>query len=323
MISIVVPSRIHMSLIDLGEIGYRRNGGVGFCIDGPASNFSYVLSEQIDFSLLSTMGYLASEIEAIECRLLHLQRSFNLHGIRLAKVSMPGRHMGFGTGTAVGLAAIEAMSLLNGLNLSDEEIMRRSGRGGASGIGLNSYFHGGFIFDIGRKFDSARITSSEDVQLPRELPVALSLQKMPSWDVGILYLNDAKPVSLEAERHLFSTTIPISSRDVHEITYHAVFGALAAVAVGDFNSFCSSVNALQQCAWKQAEINLHGTSVSNPMAVLKELGCDAVGMSSVGPALYFFAADFDNVFSRVSHLFSDSMLLSSMPNNHGREIIYA
>lgn len=323
MINIVVPSRIHMSLIDLGEVGYRRNGGIGFGIDEPASRFSYVTSEGVDLSLLATVGYLESEIEIIKSRLLNLQTSFGSIGIRLEKVSLPGRHMGFGTGTATCLAAIEAMSLLNDLKLSDEEIMRNSGRGGTSGIGLHTYFHGGFVFDIGRKFDLDRIISSDDVQRPRELPVAFSFQKMPHWRIGILYLQGYEPVSLEAERRLFSTALPMSMRDVHEIAYHSLFGASASIAVGDFESFCSSVNALQQCSWKRAEIYIHGTSFIKKMDILRDLGCDAVGMSSVGPALYFLAADFDSVFSRISHTFPGSKLFSSLPNNLGRKITYA
>lgn len=323
MLKINVPARVHMSLIDLGTHGYRRNGGLGFCINEPTASFSYVNSANIDLSLLASVGYSTSDISAVEMRLRKMQQVYNVSGIKLIEASIPGRHIGLGSGTATALATVEAMNLLNDLELTSKDLMAYSGRGGASGIGLHGYFKGGFVFDIGRKFDDEIITSSDDTERIVELPFALQTLQMPDWKVGIFRSVDAKAVSAETEKRLFLDILPLSQESVYETTYHSVFGSLAAVAVQDFDSFCLALNALQQCEWKRAEINLHGPHLLRDMKKLLDLGCDAVGMSSVGPTLFFLAKDFNATRKRIEVAYPLATLFTSSPNNQGRAISYA
>jgi beta-ribofuranosylaminobenzene 5'-phosphate synthase len=323
MLRISVPSRVHMGLIDLGEKGYRRNGGVGFCIDNPIANFSYSIEKDVDLSFLGTVGFCSDDVRALEKRLLHMQEYFRIGGVKLIDADIPGRHIGLGVGTVTSLAAVESMSILYKLDLGVVDLIKQSGRGGTSGIGIHGYFRGGFIFDIGRKFDEDKIVSSDDIENPKDQPFALSQISMPEWQIGIFRNNNLNSVSASIERGLFSSVLPLAQDEVYKISYHSVFGALASVAVADFDAFCLAVNELQECAWKQAEIKLHGPSLAQDMKKLKELGCDAVGMSSVGPTLFFLAKNYSATYSRICEAFPNAIIFSSTPNNHGRVINYA
>ena len=317
-----VPSRVHLTLIDLGHAGYRRNGGVGFGITAPRSTFAFASHSAVDVSALATCGYLPAEIATLTARLERLMSQRQLtQGLRLAEVKLPSRHAGFGTGTAVALASMESLFLLNDLSVSPEFLRSHCGRGGASGIGLSNYFKGGFIFDAGRSFNPAPIVGSDATDEVNELPLEMAHLNMADWPMGVLIPSGASAISLEQEKALFSQRLPLADAEVFEITYHALFGALVAVRSGDYDAFCASINALQRCAWKRAEIDLYGQIVRTCAAHLASIGCDAVAMSSIGPALIFWASDFDSVFAAATSHYGPAAVFRTRPDNTGRILV--
>lgn len=319
IVSVSVPSRVHLTLIDLGRVGYRRNGGVGFGITAPRSTFAFAPHPAIDLRALASCGYLRAEIAMLTQRLERLMSQRQLtHGLRLVEVHLPARHAGFGTGTAVALASLESLFLLNGLSVSPEFLRAHCGRGGASGIGLSSYFKGGFIFDAGRRFNPAPILGSDATDDVGELPLELARIDMVDWPMGILIPPGAPAISLEQEQAFFSQQLPLPAADVFETTYHALFGTLAAVQSCDYDAFCASINALQRCAWKRDEIDLYGQTVRACAANLASIGCDAVAMSSIGPALVFWARDFDAAFAAAARHYGPSAIFRTRPDNTGR-----
>lgn len=316
-----VPSRVHLTLIDLGRTGYRRNGGVGFGITAPRSNLTFAPHTTVDLSDLASCGWRAAEIESLNKRLNGVMRQRQLEqGARLIDVQLPERHSGFGTGTAVALASLESLFLLNDLRVTPEFLRAHCGRGGASGIGLSSYFTGGFILDAGRRFSPAPIVGSDATDKVNETPLEIVRLDMAEWPIGVLIPPRVRKVSLEQEHAFFSQRLPLPDIDVFETTYHALFGALVAVSCGDYGAFCTSINALQCCAWKRSEIDLYGTVVRECAMHLASIGCDAVAMSSIGPALIFWARDFDAVFAAAEREYGASALLKAFPDNRGRVV---
>jgi beta-ribofuranosylaminobenzene 5'-phosphate synthase len=319
IVRVSVPSRVHLTLIDLGSTGYRRNGGVGFSIAAPRSTLSFVRNTAIDLRALESCGYLPAEIASLTKRLEHLMSQQQLtQGLHLKEVQLPARHGGFGTGTAVALASLESLFLLNDLSVSPEFLRANCGRGGSSGIGLSSYFKGGFIFDAGRRFDSAPIVGSDATTEVDELPLEMARLHMVDWPMGVLVPPGAAVTSLEQEQAFFSQRLPLPIADVFETTYHAMFGTLAAVQSRDYDAFCTSINALQRCTWKRAEIDLYGETVHACAAYLASVGCDAVAMSSIGPALIFWARDFDAAFAATVREYGPSAVFRTRPDNTGR-----
>ncbi|EJT06504.1 beta-ribofuranosylaminobenzene 5'-phosphate synthase [Rhizobium sp. CCGE 510] len=68
-----------------------------------------------------------------------------------------------------------------------------------------------------------------------------------------------------------------------------VYGTLAAVAENDLETFTESIEAIQRTVWKTAEWSWHGEQLKEVAAELRTAGARGVGMSSMGPSLYFDA----------------------------------
>lgn len=319
IIRVSAPSRIHLTLIDLGPAGYRRNGGVGFGITEPRTTLAFESDTVVDLRVLTSCGYSSVEIMRLTERLMRLMKQRHLtQGVRLVEVQLPTRHFGFGTGTAVALACLESLFLLNGLSESPEYLRVHCGRGGASGIGLSSYFSGGFIFDAGKQFNPASIIGSDATDEVDEPPLEMVRLDMMDWPMGVLIPPGISAISLEQEQGFFSRRLPLPAADVFEITYHALIGALVAVQSRNYDAFCASINALQLCAWKSAEIDLYGQAVRKCASHLASIGCDAVAMSSIGPALIFWARDFDAAFAAAARHYGPSAVFRTSPDNMGR-----
>lgn len=319
IVRVSVPSRVHLTLIDLGPTGYRRNGGIGFAITAPSSTLAFAPHAAIDLRALASCGYLPTEIASLTERLERLMSERQLtKGLQLTEVQLPARHGGFGTGTAVALASLESLFLLNDLSVKPEFLRANCGRGGASGIGLSSYFNGGFIFDAGRRFSPIPIVGSDATDKVGEPPLEMARLDMVDWPMGVLLPPGVSAISLVQEHAFFSRQLPLPAVDVFEITYHAIFGTLAAVQSCDYDAFCTSINALQHCAWKRAEIGLYGETVRACAAHLASVGCDAVAMSSIGPALIFWARDFDAAFAAAERQYGSSAVFRTRPDNRGR-----
>lgn len=321
-IVVSVPSRVHMTLIDLGQHGYRRNGGIGFAVESPARDFMFSRTTDFDIRKLVELGYVRDDISQLRLVLADAKRKYGMHySITLDSAKGSGRHIGTGSGTAVTLACLEALFHLNGIPIEPIELAQLSGRGGASGIGIHTYFYGGFVVDIGRKFDKCMIKGSDETQNHIKLPQLLTRYSMPNWRIGLLF-PPLPPLTHAQEKSVFESlsTNPIPLLDVCETSYHCLFGSTAAVVTADFESFCDSVNALQKTAWKIREINAHGNVIASIMERMRNLGCDCVGLSSMGPGLYFLATEFDKVKRIIAEEFPEAQIVSTIASNHGREI---
>ncbi len=320
-IHIKVFPRLHLSLIELGKNGYRKNGGIGFCIKDPSIILTFQPSSEISLHTLSMCNFSISEIDKLVVKLTDIRNEYELKwGIDLRDISKVLRHFGLGSGTAIILACIEALFITNGVLIPKTDLQRLSGRGGTSGIGINTYFFGGIVLDIGRSFDAIQAKSSDDIDLPEELPLVLKHCEMPDWKCGVFTPMDISPLTLEDERDFFLKTCPLSKNAVIETTYHAVCGVMGGVLANNFDQFCSGVNALQHCDWKASEIAMYGNKVNDKVNELMELGCDAVGMSSLGPSLFFFSKSFEETASRVKSRFPYDIVTETCTQNCGREL---
>lgn len=320
MIEILTPARIHITLIDLGSAGYRRNGGAGFFVNNPSSRFVFKRDTGLDLDALSENGFSFQQIHQLAKRLLQIKEKYRCGGVKIVEARTPPRHSGFGCGTSTTLACIEGFARTNEIELTEQEIVHRSGRGGTSGVGIHGYFTGGFIFDLGRPYDADPIKSSDDIDQASRVPLLMSNLKMPPWEIGIFIPPDVAPVSQEYERRLFSETLPLTPDQVQEIAYHSVFGLVPSILESDFDSFCRAVSAIQGSAWKRSEIKLHCGAVEHYLEDLLSLGCTTVGMSSVGPALYFLTRDMLQTVDRIKSRHPTAKIDVASPDNTGRVI---
>ena len=299
---------------------YRINGGLGFAINEPCCELTF--SRATDFSITDNRVCPLTDIEREKLiTLLKTIRTMNCFA-NAVEVVIDGNmipHAGFGSGTAITLACIEALHTLNGSSPSKDDLIRESRRGGTSGVGIHTYFTGGCVFDLGRSIDDKIHSPSNHVVSPT-LPLLLDQLPMPDWDFGVC-IPLAIPRKTQAEeRAFFERTCPLESDAVYETLYHTLFGLYPAIREGDRSTFCHALRTIQSCAWKQAERQEYGVALSELEHSLYAQGAEAVGMSSLGPSLFFLAENVPDLVAKMHNKRADCEWLLTKPANHGRKL---
>ena len=321
-VQIKAKSRLHLSLLSMHDSGTRINGGLGFSIADPFVVVTAVASEHL--SAHDSRSHPMSN-GAIERLISTLRQAINAHNLKLnVSFIIEGgavANSGFGSGTAIRLACLEAMYLINGIEMSDDELVALSNRGGTSGIGINTYFHGGFCVDLGRKNRVKHEPSFQAESTVISKPMLLKSIKIPSWDIGILLPSDLAPITEKQEKLFFKNTCPIEPEESYKAFYFAIADGLASIQDEDKISFEQSIRDLQNCEWKKSEKLLYGNSLLHKEQELYELGASAVGMSSLGPCLFFLAKDIDDVVQKFKERYPADNIYKTKPDNTGREIL--
>lgn len=297
---------------------YRINGGIGFSVGTPTCEVDFSVAD--DFSFCDHRVGLPSG-----CGIDHLysilqterKRQGFLDAITVSIRGEMRTHSGFGSGTAISLACLEALHLINGSTPTKEALISASGRGGTSGVGIQTYFSGGCVFDLGRPggihAPSHRIANAQ-------APLVLNHLPMPAWDIGLCIPSTIAHKTQAEEQAFFDRTCPLSDSAVYETVYHTLFGLYAAIREADRLTFCRALKAVQDCAWKKAERNEYGTALAEIEQALYTCGADAVGMSSLGPSLFFLADDVSTVVNGMRNTRPDCECMLTQPVNHGRSL---
>src|SRR3990167_8157 len=297
---IIVFPRLHLTLIGMNEHGYRINGGIGFSIQAPqlfliikpSDSFQFIDNRYTQLSQ-NQREKLAQIIEKVRSQ---YQFKYSIS----VKISGEMRtHYGFGSETSIRLSCLEALFILNERQYESELIISLSGRGGTSGIGIHTYFEGGAVLDIGRKYDGDPFNPSTYAENRKKVALLLQRVPMPEWNIGLCIPLEISPKNEFEEKEFFEKTCPITDTQVHETLYHVIFGLNAAIQEHDKLTFCKALKNIQNCAWKYAERKQYGIKLSELETNLYSSGALAVGMSSLGPSLFFIADDIPNVINRM------------------------
>lgn len=316
-----VKPRLHVTLIGMNTGGYRINGGLGFAVEKPSLQICVSRSAEFALQDRRALPFAKGEILRINETIAKQKAAIKAKWNIAVEINgdMP-THFGFGSSSAVRLACVEALYLINEATPNREELVLASGRGGTSGIGINSYFEGGLIVDLGRKSEEDYFRPSQLAESRRNVPLMMQRLEMPDWEVGICIPKHIRNKSEREEVDFFARTCPLDSSEVHEILYHVVYGLYAAVRERDKETFCDALKAIQGCAWKRAEREQYGKELSDIEERLYEAGAEAVGMSSLGPSLFFFAQDLKGVIEGGKS--ADCTIIATKVANSGRRIVY-
>lgn len=318
-LKIVASPRLHLTLLAMHNGEYRINGGLGFAIADPSCELTF--SSAADFSINDqrAIPLVGNELERLITLLQAEQkrRDFPV----AAEITINGNmraHSGFGSGSAISLACLEALHRLNGSMPSPAELVAASGRGGTSGVGIHSYFSGGCVFDLGRSTDNNAHAPSHQATASR--PLLLDQMPMPDWEIGICIPLSIPHKSQAEEQAFFERTCPLPAEAVYETLYHSLFGLYAAIREADRTIFCHALRAVQACAWKKAERLEYGTALIEIEQALYANGAEAVGMSSLGPSLFFLADNVTEIINQMRLARPDCEWLLTHPANCGREL---
>ena len=321
MIKILIKPRLHISLISMHADGYRVNGGIGFALEEPKGILKCEVSKTFEFNDTRNLPLSYSELEQIHRTVEETKSSLSL--TNNISVSLEGgmlTHFGMGSGTAIRLGCLEALLILNKKVYQTNDLISYSQRGGTSGIGIHTYFSGGFVFDIGIKNQGKEFLPSSRAQNPLP-PLVLQRIDMPHWSVGLCLPKTLKKKTQEEEIQFFRKTCPISPQESYKVLYDSLFGTYASLRENDFESFVKSIREIQACAWKDKERSEHGEGLIELERSLYDLGASCVGMSSLGPLLFFFGPNHKIESIKNGMRDEDCDLIFTLASNVGREIV--
>lgn len=316
--------RVHISLIGMNEENIRRHGGIGFSISSPSLTIKGC--EADEFQLLDNRKI---NLEAKEyVRLIQTLERFYTEKLFTKKITLTIEgdlvpHFGFGSETSLRLASLEILSLINNHPIDKDELIYFSGRGGVSGIGINTYFDGGFVFDTGVKVGKSEFKPSNLLELRESLPLLVKRVDVEKWEIGIFLDPKIPSLSEETEAEFFKSSCPISNPDTYEILYYSIYGCLSSIVEQDKNTFTNSISKIQRTKWKSLERKLYNGQIEKNEISLLAAGANAVGMSSLGPMLYFFSEfPIEDIILKAQSFGLKGIFYKSSMNNSGRVIEY-
>lgn len=323
ILRIISYPRIHISLIGMNDDGYRINGGIGFSVSEPIITCYFSKSFEVLIIDEREKKFTSDELERLKKTIYECCATHNLK--TAIKCTISGNslpHYGLGSNTAIYLSCIEAVLLLNDQSYDNKKLVDLSKRGGTSGIGINTYFDGGFVFDIGIKKHKQILNPSSIAKRNNVLPTVLNKCKSPEWKIGLCIPNLIENKSEDEEIDFFQNNCPIDKFSVQEILYESTYGIASSIIENDYITFCMAINKIQITKWKLLERSLYGNKLIEIESALKELGADCVGMSSLGPGLFFTGEKIEEIISGLTMTFPSVICYTTTMNNQGRIISY-
>lgn len=321
MLKIKAFPRIHISLIGMNNDGYRLNGGIGFSIAFPTLDMGFEYSDLIQVIDMREHGFIHDELDRLKNHLVNvmIKKKFNT-GLRCVICDgLVQSHVGFGSNSIIYLSCIEALFIMNKRSYNEQDVIALSGRGGTSGIGINTYFRGGFVFDVGVSSHGQRGLAPSSAFMDRieDKPLLMKSVTLPKWQLGIC-IPPLEHKTEEEEKEFFQKNCPINKDAVEKVLYEAVYGITSSLMEDNFDVFCKSIDAIQQTKWKSLEKNLYGNELITAESIIRRAGAQCVGMSSLGPLLYFFGNDIDVIVRKVKMEVPSCICLKTTFNNSTR-----
>ena len=161
-----------------------------------------------------------------------------------------------------------------------------SGRGGASGVGINLFFCGGVVWDGGHPTLKSMQFFPSGATTPARSPPVLARWTFPdNWLVGLV-LADARTLSGAREVAFFQSKTPIPTDDVFRTMSHIYHGIIPAVAMADIDLLKLSLEKVHSVGLKREELQAQSRETIDALEKIQTLPRVAVGLSSLGPLLY-------------------------------------
>jgi beta-ribofuranosylaminobenzene 5'-phosphate synthase len=276
------PARLHFGLLDMGNATARRYGGAGLALAGPHTSVA-AASAPVTSVHWSTRP-LERDAVALERVLQNFLEAFSGRACVSVRRQAPA-HVGLGSKTSLVLSALTAVNKACGLEASRTDLQTFSGRGGASGIGINTFFSGGMVVDLGHPARADPFLPSGSASPAGVPPVAVRLVLPSSWRASLFLVRDGRSYSGAAEREFFQLQTPVPRHEVLEgfgVLYH---GLVPAACEGSLAAFGEALTLYQSIGFKRRQISNQSDSVRNLLVRLRKQ-FSAVGMSGMGPLIF-------------------------------------
>lgn len=285
-VRVVTPSRLHIGLLDMNGSGGRVDGGAGITLKDPG--FIIEISESDTFSLTSQEPGVSYQVQPILEKLIANGLSIPPVHIDIQQ-SIPF-HYGLGSGTQAALGIAAGIGVFSEQNMSADELIAISGRGGTSGIGTRAFFMGGFLVDAGHRFGPGRKKDSF-------APSALSSGAGPAplvgrydipndWNFVLAIPEGFAEIHGQFEHDVFQTFCPVPQHEVQALSHILLMKLIPSVVEEDLEQFGEAINEFQNYGFKKCELRLQPPVIREIMDAMIDAGAAGAGMSSFGPVVY-------------------------------------
>lgn len=279
-VEIRIPSRLHFALCDLRPASLYSNGGIGLGIEQPCIHVSC----SNGCGKVKLFGEAVNWEVEVSVLLERLSALIDISKLDLEVISHFPAHSGFGSHTALALGIVEATGLISRSSWTEHLIVELSGRGGTSGVGIQTYFRGGVAYDFGipevpRKFLPSSASS------PKVRPIFGPRVEFPKqWEI-LLALPEGRNIFGIEELNFFATHTPLGEVDALRAIASIHHGVIPALASTDLDSLAASLRFLHLSGFKALELQHQSQSVRDIYEALaaQKIAC---GMSSFGPLIY-------------------------------------
>lgn len=293
--------RVHVGLFDCGTATARLFGGLGFGVEGPEVVLEGTAAEEFALELPGVDARGRLDVQSVVERFSAL---VGLPRARVALRSSPEQHVGLGTKTALLLGVASLLDRLAGSELERRRLVELTGRGGTSGVGVHTFFTGGWVIDGGHKrVETADLLPSSAQVAPSPAP-ALFQHPMPAnWCVS-LFLPGGRRLHGADEQLFFQRNTPVPREHILEVIALAYHGVAPGIVEGDLLAVRDACRQIQMTGFKQREVGYQGPQVGACIERLYQDGAVA-GMSSLGPLVYALDEMADDVPARRSRVASE------------------
>jgi beta-ribofuranosylaminobenzene 5'-phosphate synthase len=277
--------RVHIALADLAGATLRRYGGGGFAVNGLPTIIS--LRRQRDATLRLPSGFDERTAAAVTDLLSRLGELAESIGITVDDA--PPQHVGLGSKTSLILGIAAGIFRLKNSAPTQQSLQMLSRRGGASGVGINTFFTGGFVIDGGHPANNlAKFVPSSIATIHNPPPVICRHPFPRAWQITLV-LPRGHRYSGTDEKNFFEQNTPVVQGDSLKTIALLYHGVAAGVVTQDLGALTVAIDGLQRTGFKKAEIDGQSADVKHTLRELQHTGV-AVGMSSMGPLLYAITA---------------------------------
>lgn len=299
-ISVSLPTRIHLGLLDLSLEGIRVDGGIGLMLDRPGIALTGRLGSETHESLLPALRLVEHALS------LSVPRGY---GISLAGDYL--QHVGLGSGTQIRLGLAALVLALNERKVQISELAPMVGRAGTSGIGSWGFWTGGYVVDAGHDRRHKKSFQPSAIVDAPTMPPLVSTGRFP-WIPVIAIGSGLEKIHGHVEELLFQQHTPIP-RSETLVGYEALYGGmLPSILERDFDGFCTYLDVYSATGFKKRELETQGSAGRGCIRMMREAGLRGVTMSSWGPCFVGFVRSSTEVPRIVERLTQGGAFLQVM-----------
>ncbi len=281
-VCVTAPSRLHMGLLNESASFGRVDGGIGLAVSSPA------------WVIEATRG--ESEIKGVRLPLEHqnaigwaLQRLYPIIGsdVQVVVHQAVPPHAGLGAKTSLLLGLGRAVTALADCELSAFELASLLGRGGTSGVGINTFAKGGFVWDIGHRYPSVKHRFGPSSEVLSAIPPKALLCTPIDW-LSVVHFRFAESgLSGPAEVSMFRESCPTPVNDTVEAVLCTALQIVPALLERDGAALQAGIARLQDVGLKRVEWQAQSPATTGFRGYWKKAGMpESVGLSSAGPTLF-------------------------------------